>query len=132
MKLYKITVKHAAPKDSHTATETLIEAEHDEAVYSWIDKEKCYGGWTESCTPEDNEEPEVFYFGEDYDTEYGFKEWCIKSKGDLDDERGYEDAYYGVTKWGWSEVEGATPADVVRLKELGLCISLSNEKDNHE
>lgn len=122
-KLYRIKVLHGAPKDSHTSTETYLLAEDDEEVAYWIEQNKHHGNW---FTPYDGDEPRMCYADDDYlDDEdmITFKEWILKNKGDLEDEEGWEDAYYGVTKWGWEEVDGATEQDITRLFQLKIALN---------
>jgi hypothetical protein len=118
MNLYRIIVLHAAPKDSHTSTETYLVAESEEAVAEWINKEKCYGYWF----GEDGEEPSTRYADGDYEKEIPFREWVMLKRGDLKDPEGWEDAYYGVTKWGWEPI-AATPEDIATLLRLGIAIT---------
>lgn len=49
-----------------------------------------------------------------------FMDWVLENKGDLGDDTGWEDAYYGVTKWGWERVEGASEDDMDVLEHLGI------------
>ena len=115
MKLYRIIVLHGAPKDTHIATETYLIAEDDTQVAEWINKEKQYGGWF------DNEDLGYYLPGEGgEEKEVSLREWVMANKGDLEDEAGWEDAYYGVTKYGWEEIEGAGTHDMDRLVELGI------------
>lgn len=115
MKLYRIIVLHGGPKDSHTSTETYLVAKNDEEVFNYIDTKKNYNFWTESESKryaDDNDEETVT-----------FREWVMLNHGDLEDEEGWEDAYYGVTKWGWEEVSGATESDIKCLLELGIAVN---------
>jgi hypothetical protein len=102
MKLYKIKVLHAAPKDSHTSIETYLVAENDEQVADWINQNKQHGYWF-GC--DDEEKSKTDYFSDKLERDITFYEYVMENKGDLEDESGYDDAYYGVTKWGWEEVE---------------------------
>lgn len=112
--LYRIIVLHGGPKDSHTSTETYLIADNEEAVFAWIDKKnfKVWSGRDEDDLRTD----------EDTDTEVPFKDWVMKKRGDLDDEEGWEDAYYGITKWGWEPVE-ASPEDIQTVLKLGIAVS---------
>jgi hypothetical protein len=125
--LFRIVVLHGAPKDSHKSTETYLVAENEQAVFDWIDKEKNYGAWTEK--DEDAEEPNVRYADDDYEKEIPFREWVMLKRGDLDDEEGWENAYYGVTKWGWEPIE-ASPEDIAVLLRLGIANTANTEIRN--
>lgn len=124
--LFRVIVLHGAPKDSHTATETYLVAESEEEVFRWIDK-KNYGAWTE----EYDDEPNMRYADDDYEKEIPFREWIMQKRGDLEDEEGWEDAYYGVTKWGWEPVE-ASQCDIAVLLRLGVAISANDPVEGRE
>ena len=96
-KLYRIKVLHGAPKDNHMSIETYLVAGDELEVYEWLDRQGC-GRWSDHT-----DDGRTMF--EDGWEEIPFKEWVLKNKGDLEDEDGWEDAYYGVTKWGWEEVE---------------------------
>lgn len=127
-KLYRIKVLHGAPKDSHTSTETYLVALSEGDVASWIEDGKKYGNW---FTPYDGEEEEMRY-DEETESEVTFKQWVLKNRGDLEDDEGWEDAYYGVTKWGWEPVEGATAQDMARLVELGIAFIAVKQTEGRE
>lgn len=117
MNLYRIIVLHGAPKDSHTSTETYLVAENEQEVFDWLNG-KNYGAWTEEV--EEGEEPNMRY-ADDNETEIPFREWVMLKRGDLEDEEGWEDAYYGVTKWGWEPI-AATPDEIAILVRLGIAV----------
>jgi len=119
MNLYRIIVLHGAPKDSHTSTETYLVTPDEETVAEWINQHKCYGHWFPG--PDEEEENTRCDDGPEY-KEIPFREWVMKHKGDLDDEEGWADAYYGVTKWGWEKIDGATPEDLETLIDLGIAV----------
>jgi hypothetical protein len=112
--LYRIIVLHGAPKDSHTSTETYLVAESEDAVMAWIDKTKNFDGWAESDS--------MRYADDSCEKEIPFKEWVMLKRGDLEDEEGWEDSYYGVTKWGWEPIT-ATPEEITVLIKLGIAFS---------
>lgn len=114
MNLYRIIVLHGAPKDSHISTETYLVAENEQEVFNWLNG-KNYGAWTEEAG--EGEEPNVRYA--DDETEIPFREWVMLKRGDLEDEEGWEDAYYGVTKWGWKPIT-ATEDEIAVLIRLGI------------
>ena len=120
MKLFRIIVLHGGPKSSHTSTEIYLAANSEDEVAGWIDKSHCNGFWFGT---EWDDEPRVRY---DYDIEkeISLRDFIIKNKGDIDDEEGWDDAYYGITKWGWTEIEGATEEDIARLIELKIAVKV--------
>lgn len=111
--LYKIKILHGAPKDSHESIETYLVAEDDKSVAKWIDREKNFGYWKE-CTQDG-----VTRYDEDSDKEISLWDYVLKNRGDLQDEEGWEDSYYGVTKWGWEPIE-ATKEQIKVLLELRI------------
>lgn len=115
--LFRVIVLHGAPRDSHTSTETYLVAKDEGEVFAWIDK-KAFGAWTEK---DDEEEPNVRYANDDCETEIPFQEWVMMNRGDLEDEEGWDDAYYGVTKWGWEPMK-ASQSDIETLLRLGVAI----------
>ncbi len=102
MNLYRILQLHGAPKSSATLIKTYILAKDDEEVFKWIQKNSFH--W-------DND---------DYDRKDEWEEMerdILNKKGDLEDDEGWEDAYYGVTKFGWEIVsEGISDNDVEVLQ----------------
>ena len=103
-KLYKIIVQHVAPKDEHTSVECFLLAEDDEAMYTWLDKKKVSGCWSDT-----NEEDELY---EIYDNTYKvigsetYKERMLRLKGEyFDENKDTSDSYYGLTFYGWEEIE---------------------------
>ena len=127
--LYRIKVLHGGPKSSHTATETFLVAESDEQVANWIEKEKQHGHWWTPYSPVDPEEEPETRYDSDADQDIPFYDYILKNRGDLEDEEGWSDAYYGVTKWGWEEVETASAADVETLTRLGIALLANNQAD---
>lgn len=117
MKLYKIRVEHCAPKDRHESIEAFLAAENDEAVYTWIDKEKEYGGWTEQ-----NDEGDVLdIYDKDYNVigQESYKDKIIRIKGDINDEdQNCDDSYYGLTFYGWEEIVGEEDETAGRMAVL--------------
>ena len=124
--LYAVKVLHGAPGDSHTAIETYLVANSEEEVAEWINANKCYGDWFES---EYDDEPRTRYADDDCTVEISFREWVLKNKGDLKDDEGWEDAYYGVTKWGWEKVE-ASAADIEATIRMGISIQANTKEAN--
>lgn len=113
MKLYRIDVLHAAPKDTHTSIQGYVIAKNDEQVYEWIKSEPELNGTTLfnswSDTEEEGEEFDL------YDGEYEvigaetYKQKIIRLHGEIDDDSvDFEDAYYGITLYGWTEVKDIT------------------------
>lgn len=112
MPLFRILVLHASPKDTHKATETYLSAADDEEVAQWINKTKKYDSWFDTDRTVYHEDQDI-----------PFREYVMLNKGDLEDDYGYEDAYYGVTKWGWEPVPAATDEDIRRIIEIGIAVS---------
>lgn len=109
MKLYKILQLHGAPKDSVTLINTYIVANNNEEVFNYIMVELDRDSWCENNF-EENE----------YQTYTEFKNEILKNQGDLDDDEGWEDAYYGVTKYGWEEVFNINNIEINILKKFKI------------
>ncbi len=116
-KLFRIIVLHGAPKDSHKSTETYLVAKDDEEVLNFINEAYCFGEWFggEDCC--DNKD----YYDDEKEEDITFKEYILRNRGDLSDENGWDNAYYGVTKWGWEEIK-ATKEEMNVLIKLGIAV----------
>lgn len=133
-KLYKIKVLHGAPKDSHTSIECYVIAYNDEQVYDYIDENYNHGYWEDvnNTSIEDLEVGEddretCYYLNDDYENPITFKEWCMANKGDLDDEAGWEDAHYEVTKYGWGAVCLPNYDEELILVGLNIAVDITNQ-----
>lgn len=121
--LFRIIVLHGAPKGGHASTETYFVAESEVEVFEWIDRVKNYGAWTENH----DDGPQTRWY-DDTGEDIPFRDWIMARRGDLKDDEGWEDAYYGVTKWGWEPID-ASPDDIAVLIRLGIAIeSTTTEK----
>ena len=116
MKLYKINIQHCSQKDSHDSIETFVSAENDEAVYEWLVKDLC-----ECRTDRDEEDGMIDIQDDEYEVigQETYKEKMIRLHGELYDEgRSFGDAYYGLTFYGWEEIEGDEKETADRIKVL--------------
>lgn len=116
--LFRIIVLHAGPKSSHRSTETYLVAESEDAVCAWIDKNKKYGLW---FLEDEDAGPNMRYADDSCKVEIPFREWVMKNRGDLTDDEGWDDAYYGIKKWGWEPIPAAQDEIAVLIK-LGIAI----------
>ena len=122
MDIYKIIVQHFSQKDSHTSIEVFLLAESDEAVYQWVDKEKCYEMYSER----DEEDGLIDIYSDDYEVigQETFKEKMLRIGGEYFDED-YEpqDLYYGDTIYGWEKLESdMLDIEIEALKKLGVLV----------
>jgi hypothetical protein len=135
MYIYKIIVQHFSQKDEHASIETFVLAESDEAVYQWVDKEKCYGTYADRT----EEDGLMDVYDDDYTVvgQETFKEKMLRIGGEYFD-GDYEpvDLYYGVTIYGWEKMESNLfDVEVSALKKLGILVDLealtrnNNDKD---
>lgn len=116
-KLYKIKVLHAAPKDRHESIQGYVLAKNDLEVAEYISETYNYGNWFGTKY---DEEPETRYADENCEKEIPFKDWVLLNKGDFNDEEGWEDAYYGVTKWGWEDMGVTSESEIEVLERFGI------------
>ena len=99
-------------------------AESNEAVYQWVDKEKCYGMYSDR----DREDGLIDIYDDDYSVvgQETFKEKMLRIGGEFFDED-YEpqDLYYGVTIYGWEKIESdMLEVEVEALKKMGVLIEI--------
>ena len=109
MKLYKIKQLHGAPKSNVTLIDRYILKENDEEVFNYIRDEMNWYCWSE----DDFEEGYFETFDE-------LKKSVMEEKGDLDSEDGWEDAHYGVTKYGWECLGEISYAQTKVLEKLKI------------
>ena len=106
---------HGGPKDSHASIETYLIANSDDQVMNWIDENKNYNYWKD-C----EEDGEMRCQDEPPYNEITMREYVLQNCGDLDDEEGWGDAYYGVTKYGWEEIKVLTEEEKSVLLNLKI------------
>lgn len=112
LKLYRIIELHAGPKDIVTFTRGYVVKENDEQVFNHIVERHNSIMWGQ-----DEDIEEHIYGCETYDE---FKKYIIENKGDLEEEDGFEDAYYGVSKYGWEYVADITKYEFEVLSKFGV------------
>ena len=96
MKLYEILRLEGSAKSSWVGISTLAVAKDAEAIAKHINK------------------------SHDLFTKYTYDE-VMANCGDLESGDGWEDAYYGVTKYGWKEICcHINPMEVQTLKNLNV------------
>ena len=132
MKLFAIQFTHYSQKDSKSGIKLYALADSDEQVLARLDgrisnsqAEFTYGAWSDrSEEMEDDDDRLNIYNDGDYkaigrDASYLAK--MLRLRGEMNDpDATVEDAYYGVTHWGWSEGKEITEAQAAVLLELGI------------
>lgn len=137
MNLYKILVKHLAPKDNHTSIETYISAENEDKLYDLMCEFTCWN--EESFTGIMRVIPERFLkykdsfyepdeiTGECIDIQQeeilnAWKKYVISTKGEIgSDWADYDDLFYGKTHYGWELVKEDLQDDEFQiLKQLQI------------
>ena len=114
MKLYEILQLEGSSKSSWVGISTLAVAENAEAIAKHINKSHdLFTKYTyDEETGEESDEPE--FCQETYDE-------VMENCGDLESEDGWEDSYYGVTKYGWKEIScHINPTEGETLKNLNV------------
>ena len=114
-KLYKIKVLHGGPKSSHTSIETYLIANSDDQVMIWIDET-----YNNNCWKYCEEDGKMRCQDEPPYNAITMRDYVLQNCGDLDDEDGWDDAYYGVKKWGWEEIKVLTGEEKVVLLNLKI------------
>lgn len=118
MNLYRISVQHCGPKDSHKSVESYVMGRHDTDMYEQISKLN-YGVWDDR----NDERSDIEIFDNEYNvigTET-YKERIIRLKGDINDEdEDLSDLYYGCTLYGWENLGPISDSEEITLIELGV------------
>ena len=109
MKLFKILFEHYSQKDGTTGIKCFLLAENDEQVYEWLKSDPHFGDdWITTCW-------------DDADDDGMFKDRMIECKGQMfDDEFEPHDLYYGLTVYGWEQLENDMDSDLAFLDENDL------------
>jgi hypothetical protein len=119
VKLYKIKIRHCAPKDCKESIVGYFLAENDLAIYNYIDKELLGGIWNDR-----HEEDGLFEYYDDNDNLLGkehYRERMLRYRGEFNDPHAdYSDAYYGITHYGWDEGKEIWRGEVETLLEFGI------------
>lgn len=123
MKLYKVLLRHCAPKDCIEVTKLYVLADSESEILDRLDSEGegyTYGAWKEKS--EEAKEP-----FEIYDDNYRvigtetYLEKMLRLRGEFNDEDAdYSDAYYGVTHYGWNEGVDISEQYAVVLLNLSI------------
>lgn len=138
MNLYSIDFKHYSPKDSESGIKYLLIAENDEQVYehiasepkvgnfqlfnSWKDDESIkYNKEKEQFIDPDGDEAERYWWEDENGNPEEFKTRMLRLKGEMYDyDLVVEDAFYGVTFYGWSLLKENINTDYSELIQLGI------------
>ena len=127
MNLYRIDVEHVGPKDSHKSIECFLLANNDEDVYKYLD-EKLFGLWS-GRHKDQQEEPDPEDRFLNIENEYyevigreTYKQLYMRVKGELNDkDRSYDDAFYGITFYGWHLLQSGVNNDQIKnITNLGI------------
>lgn len=125
MRLFKIHVKHWAPKDSHQALQGFLLRETEGEVCDYVMTKLCY--WDK-----DDLEEEV----EHYDEEYNYvgmttkRANLLRTHGELfDEDAEVSNLHYGATHYGWEDLGEPEKFVVSTLEWLGLFLDKSEEKE---
>lgn len=123
MKLHKILLRHCGPKDQVEVTWSHVITNSEAGILKRLDDpggRYTYGGWKDRS--DESEEP-----FEIYDDEHNvvgtetYLERMMRLRGEFNDEDAdYEDAYYGIKHWGWSEGVEISDSDAATLLRLGV------------
>jgi hypothetical protein len=139
MNLYKIKFCHIAPKGRAMGIKALLVAKNDEQVYNWIASEpsttdgKIINSWREYESYLWNQEKGGFFDNEGNDAQTGwwdemgnpedFKERMLRLKGEINDSSaGCDNAYYGVTLFGWELLLENIKNNYAELIESGIFV----------
>jgi len=116
MRLYKLTVLHAAPKDVHESMEGYVIANTEAQVFMHVDGNQG-NKWAASEVEREDDDGHPC----------SMSEWVMLNGGDMEDDTGFEDAYYGVTKRGWEDMGDLTEEQARTLIELGVAVDIRKD-----
>lgn len=136
MKLHKILMRHAGPKSQVEFTLQYVIVDSEEQILARLDSKDgpfTFGEWTErgefddELHDEDERGPDGKRLLYIYDDKYKvigretFMERMLRLRGEFNapDDQDWDDAYYGIKHYGWSEAVEATQSDVDALLRLG-------------
>lgn len=114
MDLYKLTVLHGGPKSSCTATLRYLLAESDEEVYDYLCGKANWDVYYDQYLEDKLENPEDYA-----DFDKSPKDIIIKNRGDLEDDK-WDDAYYGIWKYGWEKICAISEDEINVLKKFAI------------
>ena len=137
MKLYDILMRHAGPKSQVEFVLTRVLADNEEQILAKLDEpggKYAYGAWAErgefNEERHDDEErgPNGDRLLKIYDDDYKvigretFMERMLRLRGEFNtpDDQDWDDAYYGIKHYGWSEGREVSAEDIAVLQRLGL------------
>lgn len=123
MKLHKILMRHCAPKDCVEVTKLYVLVDSEQEILNRLaaaDEGYTYGAWEER--EEEAEEPfEIYNDAYELIGTETYLEKMLRLRGEFNDEdASYEDAYYGVTHYGWDEGVDISDEDASTLVRLGI------------
>ena len=123
MPLFKILVRHHAPKDSHGAVEGFLLRDTEEEVCDWVMTNLGL------CDLDELDE-EVEFWDEEHESPDTItrRESLLRNNGQIyHPDNDYADAYYGITHYGWEEVGEPTPDEIGFLRRCGVLLGEDEE-----
>lgn len=134
--LYKILQRHAGPKSSVEFVQLFVLADSEQAILARLDRgggDFTYGAWQErnvfdeDVHDEDERGPDGARLLPLYDADYNeigtetYLEKMLRLRGEIDDEdANFDNAYYGIRHYGWSEAIEVTDEQFQFLLTLGI------------
>jgi len=118
-KLYKIVMRHCAPKDCEDSIYGYVIANDEKEVLDYVDQECMYGTWQDRS----NEDRKRTIYDDEYNEigEETYMEYMLRIRGEINDEDAdYSDLYYGLTLYGWEEGVEVADYEVLTLRNLKI------------
>jgi hypothetical protein len=135
MKLHKILLRHAGPKDSIEVVFKYVLANSEQEILDEIDNPR--GGYTYGAWQEDEELYDVYdVYNEVVGTET-YLQRMLRLRGEFNDEdASYDDAFYGVKHWGGTRALKSLPKKqmcllLTVLQKIGEVLEVPNEESGH-
>jgi hypothetical protein len=114
-KLYAVRFEHYGPKSSEDGIKSWVVADNELQVIVETDRTFAYGGWLETILEE--------AAGEGTNPAGTELASLLRYGGDIDDpDKDLRDAYYGITRLGWTPGLNIDDAEVGVLVRLGVAL----------
>jgi len=127
--IYKIKCAHYAPKDTHESMCEYFIANNDQEVMDYIDKEYNFNSGKD--LPQED-----FFYDDENEESYDedalsdddiyqeclekYRQKILKNCGNIGMDFDGDDAYYGITQWGWEKLSTVNEKEINILLELKL------------
>jgi len=125
-KLYKIIFRHCSPKDTKEGIEECIIADNDKTVLDYVCSK-----YSEEWIDRDEDDGLTDIYDDEYNV-IGQEQYLVRMlrlRGEYNDPNAsYDDAYYGITHYGWSEAIEIPDELAESLIKYGIATDILNSR----